>query len=31
MVWPLEVAVWVTVLDEPTVTVKVVGLGTTVT
>ena len=31
MVWLVAVAVWVTVLDEPTVTVKVVGLGTTVT
>ena len=31
MVWPDSVAVWVTVLEEPTTAVKVVGLGTTVT
>ena len=31
MVWLVAVAVWVTVLEEATTTVKVVGLGTTVT
>ena len=31
MVWPDEVAVWVTVLDGATTAVMVVGLGTTVT
>ena len=29
-VWPDEVTVWVTVLEEPTTAVMVVGLGTTV-
>ena len=31
MVWLDAVAVWVTVLEEPTTAVKVVGLGQTVT
>lgn len=31
MVWPEEVAVWVTVLDSAMTAVKVVGLGHTVT